>query len=345
MLLGILEERTMQRYTLGLLITLALSLLLMPRASDAQQTVKVPLLGVLGVGRYPTEAEWQRSPFVQKFHELGWHEGHNITVERRYAESQLDRLPDLAADLVRLRPNVIVVVGGTPGVRAAQLATKTIPIPIVIRGAGLLVEQGIVPSLAHPGGNITGVENNAVGLSGKRLEFLKVALPQITRVAFLFNPANPFFHFDLPSAETDAQALGLQLQPVAVRNSAELDVALATLVEHRPDALFIGDDDLFYNHLRQITDFATTHQLPSAGGMRGAAQAGSLLTFGYSTRELWQRAAVYVDKILKGTKPGDLPIERPTKFELIINLKTAKALGITIPPTLLFQADEVIRED
>ena len=132
---------------------------------------------------------------------------------------------------------------------------------------------------------------------------------------------------------------------MAVRNSAELDVALATLVEYRPDALFIGDDDLFYNHLRQITDFATTHQLPSAGGMRGAAQAGSLLTFGYSTRELWQRAAVYVDKILKGTKPGDLPIERPTKFELIINLKTAKALGITIPPTLLFQADEVIRED
>ena len=343
MLLGILEERTMQRYTLGLLITLALSLLLMPRASDAQQTDKVPLLGVLGVGRYPTEAEWQRSPFVQKFHELGWHEGHNITVERRYAESQLDRLPDLAADLVRLRPNVIVVVGGTPGVRAAQLATKTIPIPIVIRGAGLLVEQGIVPSLAHPGGNITGVENNAVGLSGKRLEFLKVALPQITRVAFLFNPANPFFHFDLPSAETDAQALGLQLQPVAVRNSAELDVALATLVEYRPDALFIGDDDLFYNHLRQITDFATTHQLPTAGGMREAAEAGSLLAFGYSTRELWQRAAVYVDKILKGAKPGDLPIERPTKFELIINLKAAQTLGLTIPTMVLFQADEVIR--
>src|SRR6516164_7524753 len=184
MLLGILEDCTMQRYTLGLLLTLALSLLLMPRASNAQQTVKVPLLGVLGVGRYPTEAQWQQSPFVQKLHELGWHEGHNIAVERRYAESQLDRLPDVAADLVRRRPNIIVVVGGTPGVRAAQLATTTIP--IVIRGAGLLVEQGIVPSLAHAGGNITGVENNAVGLSGKRLEFLKAALPQSTRVAFLF---------------------------------------------------------------------------------------------------------------------------------------------------------------
>jgi ABC-type uncharacterized transport system substrate-binding protein len=343
MLLSILEDRTMQRYTVGLLITLALSLLLMPRVSNAQQTVKVPLLGILGVGRYPTEAQWQRSPFVQKLHELGWQEGHTIAVERRYAESQLERLPDLAADLVRLRPNVIVVVGGTPGVRAAQQATTTIP--IVIRGAGLLVEQGIVPSLAHPGANITGVENNAVGLVGKRLEFLKAALPQSTRVAFLFNPANPFFHFDLPRAEMDAQALGLQLQPVAVRHADELDGALATLVDQRPDALFIGDDDLFYNHLRQITDFATTHQLPSAGGIRGAAEAGSLFTFGYSTRELWQRAAVYVDKILKGAKPGDLPIERPTKFELIINLKTAKALGITLSPTLLFQADEVIRED
>jgi len=273
-------------------------------------------------------------------HELGWVEGENITVERRFAEGMLDRLPDLAADLVRLRPDVIVT-GGTPGVRAAQQATTTIP--IVLTGAGMLVEQGIVASLAHPGGNITGVEYDAVGISGKRLEFLKDAVPQLARVAFLYNPANPYFPFELTSMETDARALGVQLQPVAVRHPSEFDVAFATIVEQRPDALFIGNDALLNSYLRQILDFATTHRLPTLSGWRQAAEAGSLLTFGFSARELFQRAAVYVDKILKGARPGDLPIERSTKPELIINLKTAQALGLTIPPTLLFQADEIIR--
>src|SRR5215471_13681074 len=223
-----LEDSPMRLSAIGLILTLALGFLVAPLCSNAQQPVK--LIGILGDGPTPSEAQRQQSPFGHKLRELGWHEGLNIAVERRFAEGQLDRLPDLAAALVRLRPDVIVT-GGTPGVRAAQQATTTIP--IVLTGAGMLVEQGIVASLAHPGGNITGVENNAVGLSGKRLELLKAALPQSTRVAFLFNPANPFFHFDLPRAETDAQALGIQLQPVAVRNSAELAVALATLVEHR----------------------------------------------------------------------------------------------------------------
>jgi putative ABC transport system substrate-binding protein len=324
--------------TVGLILTLALSLLVVPCATDAQQPVK--LIGILGQGFPPSEAQWQQSAFLHKLRELGWHEGSNIAFERRDAEGHTDRLSDLAAALVQLRPDVILT-GGTPGVQAAQRATTTIP--IVINGAALLVEQGIVVSLAHPGGNITGVENNAVGLSGKRVEILKEAVPQITRVAFLFNPTNPFFTLDLPSMETDARALGVQLQPVAVRQPGEFDVAFAAIIEQRPDALFIGDDGLFNSHLRQIMDFATTHRLPTMGVRRQVAEAGSLLAFGYSNREVAQRAAVYVDKILRGARPGDLPIERPTTFELIINLKTAEALGVTISPLFLFRADEVIR--
>jgi putative ABC transport system substrate-binding protein len=333
-----LEDSPMRLSAIGLVLTLALGFLVAPLCSNAQQPVK--LIGVLGVGSPPSEAQRQQSPFLQKLRELGWHEGHNIAFERRFAEGKLDQLPDLAADLVQRRPDVILT-GATQGVLAAKQATTTIP--IVINGAGMLVEQGIVASLAHPGGNITGVENTPLGLSGKRLEFLKEAMPQLARVAYLFNPANPFFTFERPSVETDARALGVQLQPVAVRHPDEFAVAFATIVEQRPDALFIADDILFLIHVQQIVDFATTHQLPTMGSRREIVAAGGLMAFGYSPRELLQRAAIYVDKILKGARPGDLPIERPAKYELVINLKTAQELGLTLAPTLLFQADEVIR--
>jgi putative ABC transport system substrate-binding protein len=273
------QETGMWLSTVGLIITLALSLLMVPRTTNAEQPVKAPLIGVLGNGSPPSEAERQPSPFLHKLGELGWREGHNIAFERRYAVGKLDRLPDLAAELVRLRPDIIVT-GGTRGVQAAQQATTTIP--IVIMGAGMLVEQGIVASLAHPGGNSTGVENSAGGLSGKRLEILKEAVPPLARVAFLFNPANPFFTFALPSLETDARALGLQLQPVAVRHADECDAAFATIVEHRPDALFIADDHLLGLHRRQIVDCATTHGLPTVGGERRFVEAGSLMAFGDS---------------------------------------------------------------
>jgi putative ABC transport system substrate-binding protein len=207
----------------------------------------------------------------------------------------------------------------------------------------MLVEQGIVASLAHPGGNITGLETSTEGLSGKRLELLKDAVPQLARVAFLYNPANPFFTFERPSVETAARALGVQLQPVAVRHPDELDVAFATIVEQRPDALFLADDNLFRNYVQRIVDFATPHRLPTMGSQRLDAAVGGLMAFGWSRPELFQRTAIYVDKILKGARPGDLPIERPTKYELVINLKTAQELGLTLAPTLLFQADEVIR--
>jgi putative tryptophan/tyrosine transport system substrate-binding protein len=322
--------------TVGLILMLALSLFAQLQATDAQQPVKVPLIGVLG----DSAVQWQQSPFWPKPRELGWHEGDNIAIEGRYAEGKLDRLPDLAADLVRLGPDVIVT-GGTLGVRAAQQATTTIP--IVSSGTGMLVEQELVASLAHPGGNITGVETNRPELYGKRLGLLKEALPQIARVAFLSNPTSPFTHLLLPSLETDARALGVQLQPVAVRHPDEFEAAFAAIVERRPDALFIQDNILFHSYLQQIMDFATTHRLPTMSGERRFAEAGNLMAFGYSHRELAQRAAVYVDKILKGARPGDLPIERPVTFELMINLKTAKTLGLTIPPSILFQADEVIQ--
>jgi putative ABC transport system substrate-binding protein len=330
----------MMRRMIGLLVTLTLAIPVALLAADAQQPTKIPLIGVLMSGFSPSEARQQPALFGQALRELGWIEGQTMAVERRYAEEQLDRLADLAAELVRLKPDVIVV-DGTRDVLAAKQATTTIPIVIV--GAGMLVEQGIVASLAHPGGNITGVENHAAGLSGKRLEFLKAAMPQIARVAYLCNPTNPFFALDRPGLETDARALGLQLQFVAVRHPHEFDSAFATIIEQRPDALSIDADGLLNRHRRRIMDFATTHRLPTMGTRREWAEAGTLVAFDHNRRALAQRAAVYVDKILKGAKPEDLPIERPTTFDLFINLKTAQALGLTIPHTLLFQATEVIR--
>jgi putative ABC transport system substrate-binding protein len=325
--------------TVGLIITLALGFLVVPCATDAQQPVK--RIGLLMNTSPPFEAALQDSPFQQKLRELGWQEGHNIVFERRYTEGQSERLPALAAELVRLRPDILVT-GGTPGARAAQQATTTIP--IVLWGTGMLVEQGIVASLAQPGGNITGLETTAGGLSGKRVEILKDVLPRLARVAYLYDGANPFYTFELPQLETDARALGVQLLPVAVHAPDGFDAAFATILAFRPDALLFADDSAtLYSHLRQIVGFATTHRLPTMGARKQAAEAGSLLAFGYSFGALRQRAAIYVDKILRGARPGDLPIERPTTFELILNLKTAEALGITIPPLFLFRADEVIR--
>jgi putative ABC transport system substrate-binding protein len=303
--------------------------------------VRVPLIGVLGIGPYPSEAQLQQSPFLQKLRELGWQEGHNIAIERRYAEGQLDRLSDLAADLVRLKPDLIVT-SSTAGVLAAKQATTTIP--IVISGAGALVEKGIVASLAHPGGNLTGVENNPLELDGKRLELLKEAVPHITRVALLFELTNPGWKLRLPGLETGARALGLQLQHVEVRAPGEFDTAFAAIVASRADALLIEAAGIFAPPYHQrLLDFAATKGLPSMAGGRRLAEAGSLMAYSVSDREIGRRAATYVDKILKGAQPGDLPIERASTFELVINLKTAKALGITIPPRLLVLADEVIQ--
>jgi putative ABC transport system substrate-binding protein len=336
-----LEDITVPRRTLGLLATLALSLFMAALAADPQPPVEVARLGVLGPGAPPPEAERQRSVFWQTLRELGWSEGQNLAVERRYAEGKLDRLPALAAELVRGQPHVILT-WSTPGVLAATQATTTIP--LVVRGAGALLEQGLVASLARPGGNLTGVETNPLGLDGKRLALLKEAVPPIARVAFLFNPANPFWHVQLPHLEAEARALGLELQRVEAHGPREFDTAFAAIIDSRVDALFIADEGIFWPpYLQRILDFAAAHRLPTLAGERRFAEEGSLMAYGFSDRERARRAATYVDKILKGAKPGDLPIERATTFELVINLKTAQALGLTIPQTLLFQADEVIR--
>ena len=326
--------------TVGCLVTLILSLLVAPCTATAQQSVTLPRIGVLSPGSPPPPPSPTLDAFRQSLRDLGYVEGQTILLEYRYAEGKLDRFLDLAADLVRLRPDVIAT-WFTLGVQAVQQATTTIP--IVSMGAGLLVEQGLVASLEHPGGTITGVESSPLGLSGKRLEILKEAVPQLSRVAFLFNPTNPFWKLELPGLETDVRALGLQLQHVTVRHPDEFDAAFAAIVESHTDALFIPDEGMFYPYLRQIMNFAATHRLPTVGGNKRFAEAGSLIAYGYDLRELAQRAAVYVDKILKGARPGDLPIERAMKFELIINLTTAQALGLTLSPVFLFRADEVIK--
>jgi len=326
--------------TVGGLVALILSLLVAPCPATAQQSVTLPRIGVLSPASPPPPPSSTMDAFRQGLRDLGYIEGQTILLEYRYAEGKLDRFPALAADLVRLRPDVIAT-WLSSGLQAVQQVTTTIP--IVSLGASLLVEQGLVASLDHPGGNITGVEGYSLGLSGKRLEILKDAVPQISRVAFLFNPTGPVGKFELPRLATDARALGVQLQHVPVRHPDAFDAACAAIVASQPDALFIADEGMFYSYLRQIMHFAATHQLPTVSGNRRFAEAGSLISHGYDLRELAQRGAVYVDKILKGARPGDLPIERTLKFELIINLTTAQTLGLTLSPMFLFRADEVIK--
>jgi putative ABC transport system substrate-binding protein len=262
-------------------------------------------------------------------------------LEYRYAAGQLDQLPALAAELVRL-PVDVIVTWGTQGVQAAQQATTTIP--IVVGSAGDLAAQGIVASLARPGGNITGVALLPRSLA-KHLELLKEAVPTIARVALLFNPANPGMQSLLPGRDIEAvgQALGVQVQRVEARHPDALDAALLTIAASGVDALLIHNDAMLNAHFTRIAEFAVQHRLPAMTELRRFAQEGGLLAYGPSVTDMARRAAVYVDKILKGARPADLPVERADKLSLVINLKTAAALGLMLPPTFLFQADEVIK--
>jgi putative tryptophan/tyrosine transport system substrate-binding protein len=263
-----------------------------------------------------------------------------MVLEYRPTEDRDERLPGLAADLVRLQVDVIVTYG-TPATLAAKHATTTIPIVVV--GAGDALRTGLVPSLARPGGNLTGSSQLAPQISGKRLELLKEAVPTCARVAFLWNPANPVHIYHLHDVQEAARILGLTLQPLEVHTSDDLDRAFAAIARERPDALVITGDPVHQFHVGRIIDFATKMRLPSMYQLKENVIAGGLMSYGANLPELFRRGALYVDRILKGAKPGDLPIEQPMTFELVINLKTAEALGLTIPPTLLFQADEVLR--
>jgi putative tryptophan/tyrosine transport system substrate-binding protein len=331
----------MQRTTVGLIILVALALLGAPHAAHTQPPTNVHRIGWLDAGPPLLEPNLSSEVFRQSLHDLGYVEGQNLVMEYRYAEGTAEQLPDLATDLVRLKVDVIVA-GGTAAVRAAQHATRTIP--IVMAAISDPVGEGFVASLAQPGGNITGLSFLAAELPGKRLQFLKETVPQSTRIAVLVNPAWPAFEARMSNLTMAAQALGLHLHVVEVRRADELDTAFAALTQAGADAIIVMEEPQVIDHLRRrIADLAATHRLPTMYSWKSSVDAGGLMAYGPSQPDMLRRAASYVDKILKGAKPADLPVEQPTKFKLVINLKTAQALSLTIPPAILFQADEVIR--
>jgi putative tryptophan/tyrosine transport system substrate-binding protein len=275
-----------------------------------------------------------------KLAELGYVEGQSIRFEYRGAYGHVDRLPSLAEELVHLNVDVIVA-GATPEVQAAQQATRKIPIVMV--AVVDPVATGFVASLARPGGNITGLSLLSAELSGKRLQLLKEVVPGVSRVAVLWNPTNPSNALQIGATKVAAQALGVQLQPLEVRGPQDLESAFQAATRGHAGALIALDDPLIFAHRAQIVALAAKTRLPAMYGLTGYAQAGGLITYGPNIPDLYRQAALFVGKILKGAKPTDLPVEQPTKFELVINLKTAKALGLKIPDSMLVQADEVIQ--
>jgi len=318
------------------IVLLALSLLTAPRGAHTQPSATMPRVGYLALR--PLAAE--DAAFTQGLRELGWIEGQTITIEYRQADGQVERLPALAAELVRL-PVDCLVVRSTAVVQAARDATSSIPIVVVL--AADLVETGLVASLARPGGNITGMSGLDPELAGKRLEQLRALLPTLSRVAFLAYGSDPAHRLFLQEAQNAAERLGIQVQPVVLSRVEEIDSAFTAMRQEQAEALLV--QPVFSRVLGQtqrLADLAVTHRLPTSGPC-DFVEAGGLLCYAVDVLPMYRRAALFVDKILKGAKPGDLPVEQPTTFTLVINLKTAKALGLTIPPTLLFQADKVIR--
>ena len=306
-----------------------------PLAARGQQSNNVFKIGFIATGGVPL----YMNAFHDALQDLGWIEGKNVVYESRYAENRLDRLPELAAELLGLNVDVIVA-GGTPAPLAAKQATAIVP--IVMTGAADPLGTGLVASLARPGGNVTGLSLMSADLVGKRLELLKEVLPGLTSVAVLWNADHPFSTFVFKETERAAQALQIEVQSLEVRRPDDIDSALTAAKRQNASALIAVEDPLTTDYRRQIVSFAAETRLPSIYGLRMFVDAGGLLSYGADLSDLYRRAAGYVDKILKGTKPSELPVEQPSKFELVINLKTAKALGLNIPQTLLATADEVI---
>ena len=333
----------MRLYTIRLIATLAFIILMAPLATEAQQATTVYRVGrLLGVGSPSSGPDPLFEAFRQGLRERGYMEGQNLIIEDRYAEGSQERLRDLAAELVRL-PVDVMVAEGAAATRAAQHATRTIP--IVMAATSDPVGEGFIASLAQPGGNITGLSSLGAELPGKRLELLKETLPQSRRIAVLANPAFPAHASRMHNLTVAAGALGLHLQVVEVRRADELDNAFAAITRAGADAVLVEHDAVLLNGQRGriVADLAAQHRLPMMYAWREWVVAGCLMSYGPSLSATTRRAADYVDKILKGAKPADLPVEQVTKFELVINLKTAKTLGITMPPSLLVLADEVIQ--
>jgi putative ABC transport system substrate-binding protein len=334
----------MIRHLYWLSIMFALGLLGLPLTTEGQPSTHMYRIGLLHPFSPPppSASDARAEALRQGLHDLGYVEGQNFVMEIRYAAGIEERLRDLAAELVQLKVDVIVALGAA-AIRAAQQVTRTIP--IVMAATSDPVGLGFVASLAQPGGNITGLSFLSAELPGKRLELLKEAVPQSTRIAVVANPAFPAYASTLDNLTVAARALGVHLHIVEVRRADELETAFAAMTHAGVDAVMALEDAVLLNSQRGrvVADLAATHRLPVMYGWREWVVAGCLMSYGPNDLDTNRRAAVYVDKILKGAKPADLPVEQPTKFELVLNLKTAKALGITMPPSLLLLADEVIR--
>jgi putative ABC transport system substrate-binding protein len=310
-------------------------------SAAAQQSKKAPRIGYLALNE-PARESARAEAIRLALRERGYIEGQNIATEYRYTEGKRERAAELAAELVRLKVDIILVTGGDPGIRAAKNATKTIP--IVMMGAGAdPVEAGIIDSLARPGGNVTGLTNLGGELGGKRLELLKEAVPKLARVAVLHDPANRNHVLELKEVQTAARPLGLTVRSWEVRAADGFEKVFTALNKQRPDGLYVPGGPLIRANEKRIVGFALKSRLPSVYTRREAVDAGGLMSYGADLADIYRRVAYYVDRILKGAKPADLPVEQPTKFEFVINLNTAKQIGVIIPPDVLARATRIIR--
>jgi putative tryptophan/tyrosine transport system substrate-binding protein len=332
---------TMWGSALRCILILTLSLLAVPLAAEAQQPGKVYRIGILAGSVQEVREQRGHEALQQGLRELGYVEGKNVILEYRYTEGNVARFPELAAKLVRSHVDVLVAVA-YPVVLAAKQATTTIPI-VMVGMAFDPVELGLVESLAHPGGNLTGFTNLASELAGKRLELFKDTVPTLVRVAVLYDPANPGNLLHAQAVQTAGRALGLTVQLWEVRGPDDFERVFAALRQERPDGLYVPGGPLMRTNEHRIVDFAVQSGIPSVHDSREAVEAGGLLSYAHDIVEQFQRLASYVDKILKGTKPADLPVERAMQFELVLNLKTAQQLGLTVPPEVLYRADKVIK--
>jgi putative ABC transport system substrate-binding protein len=316
-----------------------MTVLLITGLVEAQQSNKVPRIGYVDAGS-PATTGHRAEAFVQGLRDLGYVEGQNILIEYRWAGGKLERLPAFVEDIVRLKVDVIVS-SATPAIRLAKEQTSTIP--IVMAGVTDPVGVGFVTSLSHPGGNITGLTHLSPDLSGKRLELLKEVVPRLRRVAVLWNPDHPGQPAAFKDTRVAAQALKVTVISIETRNKEEIERALSGIGKERPQGLFELPDPLTFFNRELITQFAAKHKLPAMYSFREYVDAGGLMSYGTSFPDLFRRAATFVDKILKGARPADLPVEQPMKFEFVINLKAAKQIGLAIPPNVLARADKVIK--
>ena len=321
-----------------LAVVLAVVVLAAPLAGRAQDPRKTYRMGWIS-GLSPSSVPHLSAALIRALRELGWVEGQNLIIDYAYAEGRFDRLSALMAELLRARPDVILAQGDQP-IKAAKEATTTVPIVMIACDA---VAAGLIPSLARPGGNITGVTCISRDIATKRIELLKQCLPRLSRLAVLYNPDDPGKAIEWRETEAAAQLLGLKLTAVPIRDRKEFEGVFAAITRERADALMILGDPFTITYARDLVDLAVKHRLPAMSAYGEFVTAGALMSYGPSLIEMRRAAAVYIDKILRGARPADLPVEQPTKFELVVNLKTAKTLGVTIPQSILIQADQIIQ--